>query len=70
MDATEGWTEEFSGLPAVPGEEIVSATCWSCGGTVYKAVRRPPRGLGHVAWSCDVCEVAWSGPGTPLPRSA
>jgi hypothetical protein len=50
------------------GEEIVCACCWSCGAAVYKVVRRPPRG--HVAWACDACDVAWSGPGTPLARSA
>jgi hypothetical protein len=69
MESTE---LEGLGLPATPGtgEEIVSAFCWSCGTEVFKSVRRRPRGLGHVAWSCDTCDVAWSGPGTPLPRSA
>jgi uncharacterized protein YndB with AHSA1/START domain len=66
MDVTAGGGPHppFAGT----GEEIVSACCWSCGGAVYKVVRRPPRG--HVAWTCDTCDVAWSGPGTPLPRTA
>jgi hypothetical protein len=70
MDAREIWGEEFTGPAAGAGEQVVSACCWSCGTAVYKTVRRPPRGLAHISWSCDVCDVAWSGPGTPLPRTA
>jgi hypothetical protein len=56
--------------PSTATEEIVSAICWSCGAEVFKAVHRRRRGLGHVAWSCENCDVAWSGPGTPLRHSA
>jgi hypothetical protein len=69
--AAAGAPSPGEGLPPVgAGEEILSARCWSCGAEVYKSVRRHRRGSGHVAWSCDTCEVAWSGPGHPLPRSA
>jgi hypothetical protein len=67
MDSTELGRRDLPGTPGT-GEEIVSACCWSCGTEVFKSVRRRPRGLGHVAWSCDICDVAWSGPGTPLLR--
>ncbi|WP_112248911.1 hypothetical protein [Kribbella monticola] len=52
------------------GRVLVSTSCWSCGAGIWKAVLARQRNHQHFSWSCDACDVAWTGPGSDLHRSA
>ena len=58
----------------LPGEAVVSSSCWSCRSTRYKRVPYRLREHAHFSWSCESCEVDWVGPGEPadhdLPETA
>jgi hypothetical protein len=57
-------------VEATDGQLVVRTSCWSCGAWIRKAVPVRQRDHQHFSWSCEACDVAWTGPGSELPRSA
>jgi hypothetical protein len=51
-----------TGDKAVPSA-VVRTSCWACGSVLEKEVPRRNLRHRHLRWSCDDCEVSWSGPG-------
>lgn len=45
------------------GMTVIAATCWACGRTLTRQVAKRNRRQRHFTWTCQLCEVAWSGPG-------
>lgn len=68
MTTRDDHAEPGTGVP--DGHVLVSTSCWSCGAGLRKVVRFQQRHHQHFTWSCDACDVAWTGPGAELPRSA
>jgi hypothetical protein len=58
-------------LDEVPyGQVLVSTSCWSCEAWIRKEVPARQRNHQHFSWSCEACDVAWTGPGSHLAQSA
>jgi hypothetical protein len=52
------------------GVVTVATNCWSCNALVTKSVVRRTQHHRQFAWTCNRCEVGWSGPGRELPSAS
>lgn len=57
--------------PIAPTADVLLATtCWACDRPVHRWVNRSSRRHPHFVWTCESCEVVWSGPGEEVGRTA